>query len=142
MQISSAAKTERIVGIGHRENECRNAEGRAHHIKHKPERDAAERDQASHTALANRPRDQINHIAPRREHHIEGDQCEPDVAGCGQRDILMSLVPIISSACIDLKRHMQYHSWVGGALHHAFDHGDCPIDLTLRYLENKFIVHL
>jgi hypothetical protein len=46
MQISSAAKTERIVGIGHRENECRNAEGRAHHIKHKPERDAAERDQA------------------------------------------------------------------------------------------------
>ena len=45
-QIERAAKAQRVVGVGHGEDQRGDAEGRAEDVEDEAERDAAERDQA------------------------------------------------------------------------------------------------
>ena len=80
-QIERAGDAQRVVGVGHGDHQRGDAESGAEHVEDEAERDAAERHQPGRRPLADRARDEIDHVGARRQHHAERDQREGDPTG-------------------------------------------------------------
>ncbi|MCY1241420.1 hypothetical protein D9M72_543180 [compost metagenome] len=77
-KVAGAGNSQRIIGKGNGEKQRGDAECGRNHVDDETERHAAERDQSGARPLADRTRDQVDHVRPRRQHHAECKEGKAD----------------------------------------------------------------
>jgi len=103
-QVQRAADAQRVIGERHGHQQGGDAQCRAQHVEHEAQRHPAQRDQARHRPLADRARDDVDHVRPGREHHGQRNQRKGQQVGSGghgqswQR-AWRSVTPAAGAAC-------------------------------------------
>ena len=80
-QIGGTAKAQHVVGVGHGEDEGRDAERGTQHVEDEAQGHSAQGNEAGAPALADGAGNQVDHVGAGRERHAQGHESEHQQGG-------------------------------------------------------------